>query len=120
MVELGQVGLDEGAIFESLRDPVWSKTVVKTRHNKAGLVTSVTTTHKQLTGSQGLALVLGPALLALIAGTKGVLDAASPGLLGAILDPLNVFGGGLDEVPSTDPIRSAWKVIWDNIWVGLD
>jgi hypothetical protein len=67
-----QLGFDEGGVFESLRDPVFSqvKTVTKFRHNKEGLVTSeiTTVTKMQLTGSQALAIAVGPPLVALLAG----------------------------------------------------
>lgn len=107
MPDLGQIGLDEGAIFESLRDPVWSQTVVKTRHNKAGLVTSVKTTTKQLTGSQAFALVLGPALLAMVVKGKDLLeDTTLPGILGDVIDPTGAF--------SSDP--SEWQNFWKKLF----
>ena len=57
IVEGGAIGLDEGAIFSSLQDPVWKKTTIKYRHNKDGLVTSETTTTFCLTGSMVLLMV---------------------------------------------------------------
>ena len=57
IVEGGAIGLDEGAIFESLRDPVWSRTTVKYHHNSKGQVTSETTTTFSLTGSMILLMV---------------------------------------------------------------
>ena len=72
----GQVGFDEGGVFASLQDPVWSRKVTKTkyRHNKAGLVTLMTVTESsaQITGSQIIALAAGPALLAILARVAGL------------------------------------------------
>lgn len=61
-----QIGLDEGGVLEALRDPLWTETVKKIRHNAKGQVTSETTTVKQYTGAHALAalvVILGPAVL---------------------------------------------------------
>ena len=61
-----QIGLDEGGVLEALRDPIWTETVTKYRHNDKGLVTSKTETMKQFTGAHvltALVLIMGPALL---------------------------------------------------------
>ena len=63
-----QIGFDEGGVLEALRDPVYTRTETKYRHNKAGLVTSEITTVTNVTGAHLVAASLGPALLALFIG----------------------------------------------------
>lgn len=104
-----QIGFDEGGVFEALRDPVFTRTVVKYRHNKAGLVTSQITTTHNVTGSHILAAALGPALLALIAKLgdmddekiEGLLLGMPFGIIGAIIG-YKYSGDGDDAVSDED------------------
>jgi len=68
IVEGGAIGLDEGAIFEALSKPLYTKTVVKYRHNKQGLVTSETTKTWSVSSADILAAAGGGALLTILYG----------------------------------------------------
>ena len=107
-----QIGFDEGGVLEALRDPVYTHTETKYRHNKAGLVTSEITTVVNVTGAHIVAASLGPALLALFVGIRnleeeitkediGILLAGTPfGLGGMALAAFTALGS--DDDPFTD------------------
>lgn len=122
-----QIGFDEGGVLEALRDPVFTKTVTKYRHNKEGLVTSETVTVVNITGAHIVAASLGPALIALFIGIKDILpdlplDEAKairtallkgslPGLLAGIFSDAGVVN--LDVPDVTSVIKEAGESFWD-------
>lgn len=122
-----QIGFDEGGVFESLRDPVWSIRVTETkyRHNKDGLVTSetVTETFKQVTGTHILAAALGPALLALIAKIGDLEDDQVAGLIAGM--PFGIIGSLLGykaagiDVPTTEE-ATKWITGWISKLIGAE
>ncbi len=69
-----QIGFDEGGVFQSLSDSIYTKTTVEYTYGKRGgenVVIEESTTVINVTGAHVLAAVLGPALVALIIRTKG-------------------------------------------------
>lgn len=106
-----QIGFDEGGVLEALRDPVYTRTETKYRHNKDGLVTSEITTVTNVTGAHLVAASLGPALLALFVGIRGLDEELTKEDVGILLagTPFGLGGMALALFEASDDTPFAEK-----------
>lgn len=111
----GDIGFDEGGVFQALSDPIYTKTTVEYTYRtvaKQPMVKTETTKVINITGAHVLAAVLGPALIALIINTKGLsVEQAEAMLAGSLIfGPFSgpIIGKAAADISTED--ASKWVI----------